>query len=274
MIKEITLQLVPQYSDAEARSIAILLMCNITGLSYTELLIHTPSLNEEQEEELRKKIERVKKNEPLQYILGETIFFGRRFKCDRRALIPRPETEELIDWIINDASNNTNISILDIGCGSGCIAITLAKELKNSIVTALDISKEAISLTEENCKINNCQVECINDDIFNFSDAQYDIIVSNPPYICDNEAADIESNVIDYEPHLALFVPDNSPLKFYEKITEYAARNLRSRGKLYFEINRKYGKEMQLLLEKFGFINIELRKDISNNDRMIKGEKR
>ncbi len=274
MIKEITLQLVPQYSDSEARSIAILLMCNITGLSYTELLIHTPSLNEEQEKELRKKIERVKKNEPLQYVLGETIFYGRRFKCDQRALIPRPETEELIDWIINDASNNTNVSILDIGCGSGCIAITLAKELKNSTVTALDISKEAISLTEENCKINNCQVECINDDIFNFSDAQYDIIVSNPPYICDNEAADIESNVIDYEPHLALFVPDNSPLKFYEKITEYAARNLRSRGKLYFEINRKYGKEMLLLLEKFGFINIELRKDISNNDRMIKGEKR
>lgn len=274
MIKEITLQLVPQYSDAEARSIAILLMCNITGLSYTELLIHTPSLNEEQEEELRKKIERVKKNEPLQYVLGETTFYGRRFKCDQRALIPRPETEELIDWIINDVSNDGNIRILDIGCGSGCIAITLAKELKNSIVTALDISKEAISLTEENCTINNCQVECINDDIFNFSDAQYDIIVSNPPYICDNEAADIESNVIDYEPHLALFVPDNSPLKFYEKITEYAARNLRSRGKLYFEINRKYGKEMQLLLEKFGFINIELRKDISNNDRMIKGEKR
>ena len=274
MIKEITLQLVPQYSDAEARSIAILLMCNITGLSYTELLIHTPSLNEEQEEELRKKIERVKKNEPLQYVLGETIFYGRRFKCDQRALIPRPETEELTDWIINDVSNDGNIRILDIGCGSGCIAITLAKELKNSTVTALDISKEAISLTEENCKINNCQVECINDDIFNFSDAQYDIIVSNPPYICDNEAANMESNVIDYEPHLALFVPDNSPLKFYEKITEYAARNLRSRGKLYFEINRKYGKEMQLLLEKFGFINIELRKDISNNDRMIKGEKR
>lgn len=274
MIKEITLQLVPQYSDSEARSIAILLMCNITGLSYTELLIHTPSLNEEQEKELRKKIERVKKNEPLQYVLGETIFFGRRFKCDRRALIPRPETEELIDWIINDASNNTNISILDIGCGSGCIAITLSKEIKNSTVTALDISEEAISLTEENCKINNCQVECINDDIFKFSDAQYNIIVSNPPYICDNEAADMECNVIDYEPHLALFVPDNSPLKFYKKITEYAARNLRSRGKLYFEINRKYGKEMQLLLEKFGFINIELRKDISNNDRMIKGEKR
>ena len=274
MIKEITLQLVPQYSDAEARSIAILLMCNITGLSYTELLIHTPSLNEEQEEELRKKIERVKKNEPLQYVLGETIFYGRRFKCDQRALIPRPETEELIDWIINDVSNDGNIRILDIGCGSGCIAITLSKEIKNSIVTALDISEEAISLTEENCKINSCQVECINDDIFNFSDTQYDIIVSNPPYICDNEAVDIESNVIDYEPHLALFVPDNSPLKFYEKITEYAARNLRSRGKLYFEINRKYGKEMQLLLEKFGFINIELRKDISNNDRMIKGEKR
>ena len=274
MIKEITLQLVPQYSDSEARSIAILLMCKITGLSYTELLIHTPSLNEEQKEELRKKIERVKKKEPLQYILGETTFYGRRFKCDQRALIPRPETEELTDWIINDVSNDGNIRILDIGCGSGCIAITLAKELKNSTVTALDISKEAISLTEENCKINNCQVECINDDIFNFSDAQYDIIVSNPPYICDNEAADIESNVIDYEPHLALFVPDNSPLKFYEKITEYAARNLRSRGKLYFEINRKYGKEMLLLLEKFGFINIELRKDISNNDRMIKGEKR
>ena len=274
MIKEITLQLVPQYSDSEARSIAILLMCNITGLSYTELLIHTPSLNEEQEEELRKKIERVKKNEPLQYILGETTFYGRRFKCDQRALIPRPETEELIDWIINDVSNDGNIRILDIGCGSGCIAITLAKELKNSTVTALDISKEAISLTEENCKMNNCQVECINEDIFNFSDTQYDIIVSNPPYICDYEAANMESNVIDYEPHLALFVPDNSPLKFYEKITEYAARNLRSRGKLYFEINRKYGKEMQLLLEKFGFINIELRKDISNNDRMIKGEKR
>ena len=274
MIKEITLQLVPQYSDSEARSIAILLMCNITGLSYTELLIHTPSLNEEQKEELRKKIERVKKNEPLQYILGETTFYGRRFKCDQRALIPRPETEELTDWIINDVSNDGNIRILDIGCGSGCIAITLAKELKHSTVTALDISEEAISLTEENCKINNCQVECINDDIFNFSDAQYDIIVSNPPYICDNEAAVMESNVIDYEPHLALFVPDNSPLKFYEKITEYAARNLRSRGKLYFEINRKYGKEMQLLLEKFGFINIELRKDISNNDRMIKGEKR
>ena len=207
--------------------------------------------------------------------MGETYFFGRKFKCDQRALIPRPETEELIDHIIRDNSGNKGrLKILDVGTGTGCIAITLALELTNCEVTAIDISDDAVNLTKENNQLHGCNIKCIRKDIFDLEDEEYDIIVSNPPYICDSEIVDMESNVVNYEPHIALFVSDNHPLKFYDVITAYAAKNLKPSGKLYFEINQKFGNEMIELLKNFDFDNIELIKDINNNDRIIRGEKR
>lgn len=274
MIKKITGLLENNFNHSEAKSIAILLLCNITGKKYTELLTDKIILTEDQTTVLDRDIERLQNNEPIQYILGETIFYGHTFKCDSRALIPRPETEELIDLIIkNQQTANQNINILDVGCGTGCIAISLAKAFDKANITAIDISKDAIDLTTENCRLNQCNINCINKDIYKFEDQPFDIIVSNPPYICDSDITGMEKNVIDYEPHLALFVPDNSPLKFYNIICDYATRNLTKGGLLYFEINQKYGKGMIALLEKYNFKNIELRKDINNNDRIIKGEK-
>lgn len=274
MIKKITSLLENNFSHSEAKSIAILLLCNITGKKYTELLTDKIILTDDQTTKLNRDITRLQENEPIQYILGETFFYGLTFKCDSRALIPRPETEELIDLIIKSRQiANQNIHILDVGCGTGCIAISLAKAFDKADITAIDISKDAIDLTMENCRLNHCNINCINKDICKFEDRPFDIIVSNPPYICDSEITEMEKNVIDYEPHQALFVPDDSPLKFYNVICDYAARNLTKGGLLYFEINRKYGKEMIGLLEKYNFKNIELRKDINNNDRIIRGEK-
>ena len=166
------------------------------------------------------------------------------------------------------------LKILDVGTGTGCIAITLALELTNCEVTAIDISDDAVNLTKENNQLHGCNIKCIRKDIFDLEDEEYDIIVSNPPYICDSEIVDMESNVVNYEPHIALFVSDNHPLKFYDVITAYAAKNLKPSGKLYFEINQKFGNEMIELLKNFDFDNIELIKDINNNDRIIRGEKR
>lgn len=275
MIRKITDKLTDIFNYGEAKSLAIMIMCNICGKSYTEIITHEPVLTENQTIRIEQIIERLRKKEPIQYILGETYFFGRKFKCDQRALIPRPETEELIDRIIRDNSGNKGrLKILDVGTGTGCIAITLALELKNCEVTAIDISDDAVNLTKENNQLHGCNIKCIRKDIFDLEDEEYDIIVSNPPYICDSEIVDMESNVVNYEPHIALFVSDNHPLKFYDVITAYATKNLKPGGKLYFEINQKFGNEMIELLKKFDFDNIKLIKDINNNDRIIRGEKR
>ncbi len=216
------------------------------------------------------------KNEiPIQYIIGETEFFGLPFSVDKNTLIPRPETEELVEWIISETkliNQNSKLKILDIGTGSGCIAISLAKNLKNVEVWALDVSKEAIKIAKQNAKLNNVNIHFINADILTLKSLpqQFDIIVSNPPYVRMLEKQEIKNNVLKNEPHLALFVSDENPLLFYDKIADLALKNLNKNGVLFFEINQYLGSKTIETLKNKGFTNIELRKDIFGNDRMIK----
>lgn len=217
----------------------------------------------------------LQQQKPIQYIVGDTVFYGNEFKVTPSVLIPRPETEELVDWIISDAKNETSIKILDIGTGSGCIAISLAKALPKAKVSAIDVSEEALKIAKANAQHNGVEIEWIQQDILTTENLKtYDIIVSNPPYVRMLEKEEIKSNVLDYEPHLALFVPDTKALLFYEKITELALNSLSSKGKLFFEINQYLGKETVEMIKEKGFLNVELRKDFSQNDRMIKAFKK
>jgi release factor glutamine methyltransferase len=226
----------------------------------------------------------LKKEKPIQYIVGETEFYGLPFLVNQNTLIPRPETEELVELILNDNIQHPSsiIQLLDIGTGSGCIAISLAKNLPNAQVSAIDVSEKALSTAQKNAEINKVKVNFIQADILKVDDlnnlptsnfqlpTQFDVIVSNPPYVRNLEKAEIRPNVLEYEPHLALFVEDNDALLFYRKIAELAKKNLTENGKLYFEINQYLGKETVELLEDSGFKDVILKKDIYGNDRMIK----
>ena len=255
-------------------------MSHITGLSTAQLLAEPNlRLTEEQQEWFDNAIARLQNNEPIQHILGYTTFYSREFKCDRRALIPRPETEELVEWIINDwgmlNSQLSTLNSLDIGTGTGCIALSLAKELANAEVTALDISEEALSLARENAELLETKnIDFIKGDIlnktFNSQLSTFNFIVSNPPYVRECEKIDMEANVLDYDPHTALFVSDNDPLIFYRAIAEFALTHLAPDGALYFEINQYLGQETCDLLIAMGYRNVEMREDINGNPRMIK----
>lgn len=219
-------------------------------------------------------LEQLKKEIPIQYILGTTHFYGLEFEVNENVLIPRPETEELVDWIIKSQKSevrNKKVKILDIGTGSGCIAISLAKNLPNAEVFALDVSEKALATAQKNAELNQVQVQFICQSILETEDLgqQFDVIVSNPPYVRHLEKQEIKKNVLDNEPHLALFVADDDALIFYRKIAQLALKNLNQTGQLYFEINQYLGQEMLDLLQGMGFKNCELRKDIYRNDRMI-----
>ena len=219
-------------------------------------------------------LEQLKKEIPIQYILGVTHFYGLEFEVNSAVLIPRPETEELVDWIVQKSkikNQKSTIKILDIGTGSGCIAIALAKNLSNAQVFALDVSEQALATAKTNAEKNQVQLSFIHQSILETEDLgqQFDVIVSNPPYVRELEKLEIKKNVLENEPHLALFVEDNDALIFYRKIAQLAQKNLNSEGQLYFEINQYLGQEMLDLLRKMGFKNCELRKDIYGNDRMI-----
>jgi release factor glutamine methyltransferase len=221
-------------------------------------------------------LEQLKLEIPIQYLLGKASFYGLDFEVNENVLIPRPETEELVDWIISQnlrISESQNLKILDIGTGSGCIAISLAKNLPNAQVFAIDVSEKALVTAEKNAVLNEVAVTFIQQNILETLDLEqeFDIIVSNPPYVRNLEKEEIKKNVLDNEPHLALFVEDNDALVFYRKIAELAQKNLSNSGQLYFEINQYLGKEMVELLEGMNFKNVELRKDIYGNDRMMKG---
>lgn len=223
-------------------------------------------------------LSQLKTHKPIQYILGETEFFGLPFYVNENTLIPRPETEELVDWILKESkveSQKTKVKILDIGTGSGCIAISLAKNIPNAQVYAIDVSEKALATAQKNAERNNVNVTFLNKNILETEDLEqdFDIIVSNPPYVRNLEKAEINKNVLEYEPHLALFVEDEDALIFYRKITELATKNLYENGQLYFEINQYLGAGMISLLQKYNFKNIELRQDIYGNDRMIFGVK-
>jgi release factor glutamine methyltransferase len=226
-------------------------------------------------------VEELKKQKPIQYILGETEFYGLPFLVNENTLIPRPETEELVDLIIaeslksslgEDELNEVKVeSVLDIGTGSGCIAISLAKNLVNTKVYAIDVSEKAIEMAQKNADVNKVEVHFIQKDILETAvlEQAFDIIVSNPPYVRMLEKSQIKSNVLEYEPHLALFVDDHDALLFYRKIAQLAQKNLKPNGKLYFEINQYLGKETVNLLEELSFKDVRLIKDIYGNDRMI-----
>lgn len=220
-----------------------------------------------------KALERLKKQEPIQYIVGDTEFYGLTFNVNKNTLIPRPETEELVEWIIEDSvsEKRSNYSILDIGTGSGCIAISLAKNLRSATVSALDYSFEALKTAEENAKLNNVTVQFFQKDILKVGTLpqQYDVIVSNPPYVRELEKLEMQSNVLDHEPASALFVSNSDPLLFYRTIARLSLRYLKPNGKLYFEINEYLSKELIDSLKQEGYPNIELRKDFRGKDRML-----
>ena len=259
------------YSAGEIKAFTRIIATELLGVSQMAYFLkENITLTAEQEELLDNAIERLKKQEPIQYILGYSDFCGLRFKVTPATLIPRPETSELVEWIASEATGNEKI--LDIGTGSGCIAVSLARKLPQSSTEAWDISPEALAVATENSIASNCMVTFRQVDILEHKPAeeQFDIIVSNPPYIRELEKSGMEANVLDWEPHTALFVPDSDPLLFYRTIAEKSLAMLRSGGKLYFEINREFGNETVQMLAALGYTDIELRKDFADNDRMIK----
>jgi len=263
------------YDAYEAESFFYLILENKYNLRQIDLALnHELAFSDADLEVLESFLNELKKEVPIQYLLGKTNFYGLDFEVNENVLIPRPETEELVDWIINEnkiLDKTKKLKILDIGTGSGCIAISLAKNLPNAEVYAMDVSKRAIETAKKNARNNNAKIIFILKSVLELEilKSNFDIIVSNPPYVRHLEKQEIKKNVLDYEPHLALFVDDNDALVFYRKIAELAQKNLLEKGQLYFEINQYLGKEMTELLEKMDFKNIELRKDIYDNDRMI-----
>ena len=238
-------------------------------------------INELDEIKFQDALNKLKEELPIQYIIGETEFFGLRFKVNKNTLIPRPETEELVDWVLSQQrlTNNQKPNILDIGTGSGCIAITLAKQLPDAKVYALDVSKKALKTAIQNAELNEVYVTFIEANILDSFDSRldlnstFDVIVSNPPYVRYSEREVMANNVLKHEPDLALYVEDDRPLRFYEAIIEFASNNLDENGMLIFEINQYLGNEMNQLFAKYDFSNISLKKDMFGNDRMIKGIK-
>jgi len=211
---------------------------------------------------------------PVQYAIGDTEFYGLPFKVNPSVLIPRPETEELVDWILNDQEiSRQSGNVIDIGTGSGCIAISLKKNLSQAHVFAMDISREALETAKGNALLNQVEVDFIHDDILNPSNTcskMFDVIVSNPPYITENEKREMHQNVLAHEPHTALFVSNEKPLVFYEAIAEFAKKHLCKGGSLFFEINEYLGKQTVEMLSAKGFVDIVLRKDMQGKDRMVK----
>ena len=262
------------YTAGEISALTRIIATELLGVSQMVYFLKDDvTLTAEQEALLDNAIERLTKQEPIQYILGYSDFCDLRFKVTPATLIPRPETSELVEWVASEATGNEHI--LDIGTGSGCIAISLANKMPQGNVTAWDISNAALAVATENSKANNCPVTFEQVDILAYqpTDAQFDIIVSNPPYIKEVEKEQMYSNVLDWEPHTALFVPDNDPLLFYRTIAIKSLSLLRPGGKLYFEINRAHGQETVEMLKSLGYTGIELRKDFADNDRMIRAVK-
>jgi release factor glutamine methyltransferase len=270
------------YEERELDSIIYILFEHYLGFSRKEYIIMTDILVDAKvTQKIKEAIRKLKCSIPIQYIIGEAHFYELNFLVDNNVLIPRKETEELVHWIINDFSaqekKQNKHNIIDIGTGSGCIAIVLKKNLDFADVTAIDISEKALNVAKKNADLHHTSIKFINHNIllkktYN-SFGQYDIIVSNPPYIEEKDKPIINKNVLNYEPHQALFVPDNDPLIYYKAIIDFSLIKLKKEGKVYFEINEKFGKEVINVLNDKGFSNIILKKDLNNKDRMISASK-
>lgn len=268
-------QLQSVYCRSEALALTRIICCECLGQSTVDYYVGKDIiLSSKEEQELADILHRLLRFEPIQYIQGVVSFYGRRFKVGQGVLIPRPETEELVETILKRAGRD--VRILDIGTGSGCIAVTLSCELPDAKVMAWDISEKALALARENNTSLGAKVTFKQCDVLNVVDTEavcYDVLVSNPPYVLECEKQNMERNVLDWEPSLALFVPDHDPLLFYRRIGQLGRELLVSGGQLYFEINRAYGAQTVALLVEQGYKKVELLKDISGNDRIIIAEK-
>jgi len=285
LLKEIKdiyhLELDPLYGKDEVASFFFMLIEHHLKLERF-ILAMQPNIvvSKEVETLLFASLSRLKLQEPIQHIIGKAHFMELDFTVNKQVLIPRPETEELVRWMLEEPKiQNSKFKILDIGTGSGCIAISLAKNIPEAEVFGLDISKKALEVAKKNAVLNSVEVTFLHKDIFEYDAMQqlkldFDVIVSNPPYVRALEKNEMHTNVLEHEPEMALFVTDENPLVFYKKITEFAAENLNERGVLYFEINQYLGKETEQLLHNHNFSEIELRKDMFGNDRMLRGVKK
>lgn len=281
-IEEIFLEQMPGfYEKEEIKSIASMAVQHVCGFNKSYYLLHKMAdLKPSQETDLIRILDELRFGKPLQYVLGEADFYGLKFKVNNAVLIPRPETEELVDWILASIKSDNILSdyILDIGTGSGCIPIALKKNLPFSEVFAIDISNEALETARKNCLINEVEINLMYGDILDnqlkianskSKNPRFNIIVSNPPYITLAEKETMQANVLQHEPYEALFVPDANPLVFYRSIVDFALANLSKNGHLFFEINEQFGPEVVSLLQQNGF-KAELKKDLQGKDRMIK----
>ena len=259
-------------SDSEALSIAKLLLTQHFGFTQLELYGGKDrNLSVNEQKEMDNILRRLQNNEPVQYVLGRETFCDLTFEVNPNVLISRPETQELVEWIVKE-NLTSGLRILDIGTGSGCIAISLAKKLKSANVTAWDISESALQVARRNAELNGVNVCFKQIDVLSLLDKtdRFDMIVSNPPYVTNAEKQSMERNVLDWEPEIALFVSDDDPFLFYKRIADVGIDVLSTNGKLYFEINQHFGKEIKNILENKGYHQVELRKDMFGNDRMIK----
>lgn len=269
-------QLKEIYIENEIDSLFFIALEYVTSISKIEYILQKEEeISEEKLIKLKFILEKLTKNKPVQYITKKAYFYGLNFYVNEKVLIPRQETNELVDWVIMSVTHSKPIKILDIGTGSGCIAITLKKNLPLSEVFAIDISNEAIQVAQKNANDNEVEINFLQKNILEINDlkSNFDIIISNPPYVRELEKLEMAPNVLDNEPHLALFVPDNNPLLFYEKITEIALKNLTEDGMLFFEINQYLSEETKKMIENKGFKNVTLRKDLQENYRMILAKK-
>ena len=259
------------YPPEEVKALSMLICCDMLGLDALDIYMGKDIiLSECKQRELENIIFRLQKNEPIQYIRGIAEFCGRNFKVASGVLIPRPETAELVELIVEENPNARRL--LDIGTGSGCIAISLSKSLPGARVDAWDISEEALAIARKNNEELDAQVTFCRQDVFSADGMQsgsYDIIVSNPPYVTETEKREMEANVLDWEPELALFVPDEDPLRFYRRIAELGRELLRPDGKLYFEINQAYGQDMIRMIEMNQYRDVRVIKDIFGKDRIV-----
>jgi release factor glutamine methyltransferase len=276
IFEQLYAEFLPIYGENEAKSLTFLLLEHFSGVSKTDIVFNKKI---EQVFDYQNVIKRIKSQEPVQYVIGETEFYGRKFNVTPDTLIPRPETEELVHSVVStlkrEGKHTKQLRILDIGTGSGCIAITLACELPKAEVYAYDISENALKIAQENANRNQVNISFKQRDILQFSEInpaeKFDIIVSNPPYVMDSEAKEMHKNVLDFEPHLALFVPDDDALIFYEAIVNFAVNNLIVKGLCMVEINQQLGLETAELFWNKGFSYVEVIKDLSGKDRFVRG---
>ncbi|MCF8225269.1 MAG: peptide chain release factor N(5)-glutamine methyltransferase [Bacteroidales bacterium] len=269
-------ELQSNFSGKEAYSVTRMILEHV---GFPEKLILTnPSaiVDDQILSEIKKIVYELSKNKPIQYILGKTYFYDLPFRVNEHVLIPRPETEELVHRVLND-HNIPNPVLLDAGTGSGCIAVSLAKYLAGARVVAMDVNQEALILAEENAVDNNVKIEMLHHDLFDTNRFNYplpfDIIISNPPYVTESEKYTMPLNVVDHEPHGALFVPDGNPLMYYRAIAMLAEKTLKEDGVIWVEVNEKYGRDAKILFESKGFGNTHLLKDIHGKNRFIKAKK-